>query len=97
MEARHPNITILGLEFRWDLEQGGFTVGGFPSVMFFRDSSRKVAQRFFTTGAASGGSCSGTARVSNSRVPRTSTTRTAWCATMARPDSDTTVLPAGTS
>ena len=28
MDLRHPTITIEGLEFRWDLERGGFTIAG---------------------------------------------------------------------
>ena len=39
MPDRIPSITINGLEFRWDLENGGLTTGGVPAVLMFRDSS----------------------------------------------------------
>jgi len=39
MSDLHPNIIVEGLEFKWDLERGGFTIEGVPCVMMFRDSS----------------------------------------------------------
>jgi len=39
MSDLHPTIIVEGLEFRWDLERGGFTIAGVPCVMMFRDSS----------------------------------------------------------
>lgn len=39
MSDMHPTITVEGLEFRWDLERGGYTIEGVPCVMMFRDSS----------------------------------------------------------
>ncbi len=33
------SFEVGGLEYRWDLERGSFTIGGFPSTAFFRDSS----------------------------------------------------------
>ncbi len=39
MSDLHPQITVEGLEFRWDLEHGGFTIAGVPCTMLFRDSS----------------------------------------------------------
>ena len=47
MDLRHPTITIEGLEFRWDLERGGFTIAGYPCVMMFRDSSLASLLRGF--------------------------------------------------
>jgi rsbT co-antagonist protein RsbR len=34
-----PALTVAGLEYRWDLERGTFSIGGFPCTAFFRDSS----------------------------------------------------------
>lgn len=39
MSEQHPHITVEGLDFRWDLERGGFTISGVPCTMLFRDSS----------------------------------------------------------
>lgn len=39
MSAQNPHIIVEGLEFRWDLERGGFTISGVPCTMLFRDSS----------------------------------------------------------
>ncbi len=39
MPDQNPHITVEGLEFRWDLERGGFTIEGVPCTMLFRDSS----------------------------------------------------------
>jgi rsbT co-antagonist protein RsbR len=39
MSDRHPSIVIEGLEFRWDLERGLFTIAGYPCMAMFRDSS----------------------------------------------------------
>ncbi len=39
MSDRQPSISVEGLEFRWDLDTGGFTIQGVPCVMMFRDSS----------------------------------------------------------
>ncbi len=39
MPAQDPHITVEGLDFRWDLEHGGFTISGVPCTMLFRDSS----------------------------------------------------------
>lgn len=39
MSDLQPSITIEGLEFKWDLERGGYTIEGVPCVMMFRDSS----------------------------------------------------------
>lgn len=38
-ETSRPTITVGGLEYRWDLERGTFTIGGFACTAFFRDSS----------------------------------------------------------
>ncbi len=47
MDSLHPTITIEGLEFRWDLEKGGFSIAGVPCVMMFRDSSLASLLRGF--------------------------------------------------
>jgi len=47
MESRRPSITVEGLEFVWDLESGGSTLGGIPTVTFFRDSSLASLLRGF--------------------------------------------------
>lgn len=34
-----PTVEVCGLQYRWDLDRGTFTIGDVPSVAFFRDSS----------------------------------------------------------
>ena len=39
MTDQNPSIVVEGLEFRWDLTSGGFTVAGIPSFSIFRDTT----------------------------------------------------------
>ena len=39
MPIQNPHIIVEGLEFRWDLERGGFTISGVPCTVLVRDSS----------------------------------------------------------
>ena len=34
-----PSIQVGGLEYRWNLDRGAFTIGGIPCIAMFRDSS----------------------------------------------------------
>jgi len=44
------SVEVCGLEYRWDLERGSFTIGDVPSVAFFRDSSlARLLIGFLTT------------------------------------------------
>lgn len=47
MDTRHPSITVEGIEFRWDLDNGGITLAGVPCVMMFRDTSLASMLRGF--------------------------------------------------
>src|SRR5690606_28853890 len=42
-------LEVSGLEFRWDLPRGAFTIGGVPSVALFRDSSLAYLMQGFLT------------------------------------------------
>ena len=42
-------LEVGGLEFRWDLPTGSFTIGGIPSVALFRDSSLAYLMQGFLT------------------------------------------------
>lgn len=45
-----PSIEVCGLEHRWELDRGSFTIGGVPCVAFFRDSSlARIFVGFLTT------------------------------------------------
>lgn len=45
-----PTLEVCGLEYRWDLARGAFTISGVPGVAFFRDSTlARLLVGFLTT------------------------------------------------
>ena len=45
-----PSLDVCGLEYRWDLARGSFTISGVPGIAFFRDSTlARLLVGFLTT------------------------------------------------